>query len=171
MVKSGCFGFFVKNIIMPKMGWMGHFWAQNQYFWTYLRICSLDFSDMYLMTDIKKSVKETAIHFQWIFVLCPKLEKWVIFGPRISYFMFHWFVFLDVFIVISWVDCYFVLIHRCFLYLSANEKHGKRWHEEHGFFCMCCKFFLPKSDLLNMVSKFLLWRWTCNEFLMLKHSS
>ena len=81
---------------------------------------------MYLMTDIKKSIKETALYFQGKSLLCLKLEKWVKFGPHVSYFLFYWFVFDDNFIVRSGVNCYFAPIHRCFLYLSANEKHGTR---------------------------------------------
>ena len=37
---------FLREILTsPKMGQKGHFWAQNQHFLTFLKICSLLFSD------------------------------------------------------------------------------------------------------------------------------
>ena len=61
------------------------------------------FLKLYLMADIKKWVEVTVLYFKRKFLLCPKLGKWVIFGPKINSFELfsrsaHW-IFLKLYVM------------------------------------------------------------------------
>ena len=72
MGKIESFGFFNKVLIMPKMGNMGHFCAQNQHFGTILQIYCLDVFE--IVSDVTVAQSDW-FHFYGKFSLYPKLEK------------------------------------------------------------------------------------------------
>ena len=63
----------LRNILMPNMGEMGHFWVQNWNFSNFLQ-GFLDFSKFYLTAGIKRG-QNSVLDFERKFMLCSKWGK------------------------------------------------------------------------------------------------
>ena len=61
---------------------MGNFGAKYQHFLIFLFICSSDFTEIAVMTGIKKWFKITLSDFSEKLSLCPEWCRWDIFGPK-----------------------------------------------------------------------------------------
>ena len=71
---------------MPTLRWIDHFGASNQHFWTFLEICSLDFSEIVLDDTLRSDQK-------WMFWILKKDGSYaqnginaVFLGPNSTFF-------------------------------------------------------------------------------------
>ena len=79
---------------------MGHFWAQNQHFWTFVSICSIGFSD--IVPD-DNNEKVTAFDFQEKFYYAQsKVNRSSVGGGDPFLFLVNFEQILHIILVFPW---------------------------------------------------------------------
>ena len=81
LFKSGSFRFLRKILIIPKMGKIVNFWDQNQHFWTFFWMCSLNFPEIVPTTGSKNWCNVFFLFSRKILVM-PKMGYMGHFGAK-----------------------------------------------------------------------------------------